>query len=64
MLEFKSDVIKDVNSAKMSHLFAAVKVLMKHTFFAFSPSLFLLTASLKRHKWHYQVHDVKFQSLE
>ena len=29
MLEFKSDVIKDVSSAKMSHSFAAVKVLMK-----------------------------------
>ena len=29
MLELKSDVIKDVSSAKMSHSFAAVKVLMK-----------------------------------
>ena len=27
MLEFKSDVIKDVSSAKMSYSFAAVKVL-------------------------------------
>ena len=29
MLEFKSDVIKDVSSAKMSHSFATVKVPMK-----------------------------------
>ena len=45
MLEFKSDVIKNVISAKMSHSFAAVKVLMKRTFFAFSPFLFLLMES-------------------
>ena len=41
MLEFKFDVIKDVSSAKMSHSFAAVEVLMKHTFFAFSPFLYV-----------------------
>ena len=45
MLEFKSDVIKDASSAKISHLFAAVKVLMKRTFFAFSLFLFLLVGS-------------------
>ena len=45
MLEFKSDVIKDVSSAKISHLFTAVKVLMKRTFFAFSLFLFLLVES-------------------
>ena len=45
MLEFQSDVIKDVSSAKMSHSFAAVKVLMKRTFFAFSPFLFLFMRS-------------------
>ena len=45
MFEFQSDVIKDVSSAKMSHSFAAVKVLMKRTFFAFSPFLFLLMRS-------------------
>ena len=39
MLEFKFDVIKDVSSSKMSYSFAAVKVLMKCTFFAFSPFL-------------------------
>ena len=37
MLEFKSGVIRDVSSTKMPHSFAAVEVLMKHTFFAFSP---------------------------
>ena len=45
MLEFKSDVIKDDSSAKMSHSFAVVKVLMKRTFFTFSPFLFLLMGS-------------------
>ena len=37
MLEFKSDVIKDVSSTKMSHSFAAAEVLI-----AFSPFLLLL----------------------
>ena len=46
MLEFKSDAIEHVSSAKMSHLFAAVKVLMKRTFFAFSPFLFLLMGAV------------------
>ena len=36
ILEFKSDVIKDVSSAKLSHSLVAAKVLIKHTFFAFS----------------------------
>ena len=45
ILEFKSDVIKDVSSAKMSHSFTVVKVLMKCTLFAFSPFLFLLMES-------------------
>ena len=45
MLEFKSDVITEVSSAKMSHSFAAAKVLMKLTFFAFIPFLFLLLGS-------------------
>ena len=45
MLKFKSDIIKDVSSTKMSHSFAAVQVLMKCTFFAFSPFLFLLMGS-------------------
>ena len=45
ILEFKSDIIKDVSSSKMSHSFAAVKVLMKRTFFAFSPFLCLLMGS-------------------
>ena len=40
-LGFKSDVIKDVSSAKMSHSFTALKVLMKATFFAFSSFLLL-----------------------
>ena len=44
-LEFKSDVIKGVNSAKMSHSFTTLKVLMKLTFFAFSSFLFLLMGS-------------------
>ena len=35
MLVFKSDVIKDISSAKMSHSFKAVEVLMKHTFVTF-----------------------------
>ena len=48
MLEFKSDVIKDASSAKISHLFAAVKVLMKRTFFAFSLFLFLLARGKPR----------------
>ena len=38
ILEFKSDIIKGVSSAKMSHSFAAVEELMKHTFFALVPS--------------------------
>ena len=41
ILEFKSDIIKGVSSAKMSHSFAAVEVLMKHTFFALSPFLYV-----------------------
>ena len=35
MLQFISDIIKHVSSTKMSHLFAAFKVLRKHNFFAF-----------------------------
>ena len=45
ILEFKFDIIKDVSSSKMPHSFAAVKVLMKRTFFAFSPFLCLLMGS-------------------
>ena len=45
MPEFKAIVIKYVSSARMSHSFATVKVLMKCTFFAFSPFLFLLMGS-------------------
>ena len=37
MFEFKFDVIEDISSAKMSHSFAAVEILIKRTFFAFSP---------------------------
>ena len=44
MLEFKSAVIKEVSSAKMSHSFVAAKVLMKRTFCTFSP-FFLLMGS-------------------
>ena len=47
MLEFKSEVIKDVRFAKMSDLFSAVEVLMKHTFFAFSPFLYVLMGSYR-----------------
>ena len=45
MLESKSDVIKDVSSAKLYDLLVAVKVLMKHAFFAFSPFLYVLMGS-------------------
>ena len=45
MLKFKSDIIKDVSPAKMSHSFAAGKVLMKRTFFVFSAFLFLFMRS-------------------
>ena len=45
LLEFKSDVIKDVSSAKISHSFPAVKVLMKRIFFAFGSHLLLLLGS-------------------
>ena len=44
-LEFKSDIIKDVSSAKMSHSFAAVEVLTKHTFMAFTAFLYVLIGS-------------------
>ena len=44
-LEFKSDVINDISSAKMSHSFAVVEVLMKHTYFALSPFLYVLMRS-------------------
>ena len=44
-LEFKSDIIKDVSSAKMSHSFAAVEVLIKHTFMAFTAFLYVLIGS-------------------
>ena len=45
MLEFKSDVIKDFVSGKMLHTFAAVEILMKNAFFAFSPFLYVLMGS-------------------
>ena len=45
ILEFKSGVIKEVSSAKMPHSFAAVEVLMKHTFFSFSAFLNVLMGS-------------------
>ena len=45
MLEFKSDIIEDVISTKMTHPFAVVKVLMKPTFFAFSSFFLLLLGS-------------------
>ena len=45
MLEFQSDVIYDATSANMFHLFTAVEVLMKRTFFVFSLFLFLLMGS-------------------
>ena len=41
MLEFRSDVIKDISSAKMYCLIAAVEILIKHNLFAFGPILFL-----------------------
>ena len=41
MLEFKSDIIKSVSSAKMSHSISVIEVLLKHTFYAFSSFLFL-----------------------
>ena len=44
-MEFQSDVIYDASSANMSHLFTAVEVLMKRTFFVFSLFLFLLMGS-------------------
>ena len=44
-LKFKSDIIKDVSSAKMSHSFAAVEVLIKHTFMAFTAFLYVLIGS-------------------
>ena len=41
----KIDVIEDSSSIKMFLLFEAVEVLMKRTFFVFSPFLFLLIGS-------------------
>ena len=32
MLEFQSDAVRDIHSAKMPYSFLAVKVLMKRTF--------------------------------
>ena len=46
MLKSKSDVIKKVSYAKISHLFTVVEVLMKHTIFAFSLFLYLLMESI------------------
>ena len=45
-MEFKSDVIKDISSAKMPGSFAAVEVLIEYTFFALSPFLLVLLESL------------------
>ena len=45
MSEFKSDFLKDVSSAKMSHSFVAVEVPMKHTFFGASSFLYMLMGS-------------------
>ena len=41
----KIDVIEDGSSIKMVLLFEAIEVLMKRTFFVFSPFLFLLIGS-------------------
>ena len=40
MVEFKSDVSKDISSAKMSHSFTAANILMKRTFLALVPFYF------------------------
>ena len=45
MLVSKSDVIKDVSSAKLSYSLVAAKVLMKNVFFAFSPFLYVFMGS-------------------
>ena len=45
MLEFKPGIIKDISSAIMSHLFAAVEIITKRTFFSFGPFLILLMGS-------------------
>ena len=45
LMEVKSDVIKDFGFAKMSELFAIVEVLIKRTFFVFSPFIYLLVGS-------------------
>ena len=44
-MEVKSDVIKDINSAKMSESFASVEVLTERTSFTFSPLMYLLMGS-------------------
>ena len=43
-MEVKSDVIKDVGFTNMSELFAIVEVLIKNTFFEFSPFICLWEA--------------------
>ena len=44
-MEVKSHVIKDVGFTKMPELFAIVEVLVKNTFFEFSPFIYLLVGS-------------------
>ena len=41
----KSEVIKDVSSAKMPELLATVEVQIRRTFFDFSPFMYLLVRS-------------------
>ena len=45
LMKVKSDIIKDINFAKMSESFATVEVLIERTFFAFSPLIYLLVGS-------------------
>ena len=44
-MEVKSDVVKDVGFTNMSEFFAIVKVLIKNTFFEFSPFIYLLVGA-------------------
>ena len=44
-MEVKSDVVKDVGFTNMSEFFAIVEVLIKNTFFEFSPFIYLLVGS-------------------
>ena len=45
LVEFISDLIKDISSAKMPDLFAVFMLLIECTFYAFCPFLFLLVGS-------------------